>query len=94
MKMSEIKLLSKEAVLTKLNELKQQNFENSQKLIQGEFKNYNLIKQIRRNIARLNTALSSGVFGQGSVAAKVEVKEATVVAKKPAKKEKATKESK
>jgi ribosomal protein L29 len=75
MKIAEIKTMDKNSALTKVQELKKQLFENSQKMRQGELKNYNLIKQLRRTIARILTVVNSGVLAAGTVQVKVEKEE-------------------
>lgn len=81
MKMTEIKALSKADALAKVSELKKELFDSSQKMRQGELKNYNLIKQARRTIARILTAVNSGKLSEAAVA----------VAEKPVKAEKTKK---
>lgn len=75
MKMAEIKTMDKNSALAKVQELKKQLFENSQKMRQGELKNYNLIKQLRRTIARILTVVNSGILAVGAVPVKVEKEE-------------------
>lgn len=100
MKISEIKAMSIQDIKNKIQELKQHLFDNYQKLSKGELKNFNVIKTMRRDIARMLTVAKAGGLPEQSSAPakveekKVEAKKTKIEKEKKPKKEKALKEKK